>query len=291
MPFVQPSDLENWSFHDSTFCREIRRVNRNRILLCLVVFVLIFYFDTMSTIYRARLAYSEPQTVTGSDIAAIDDPLTDLTSFGFSANYESSTVFDQDPALKRLMYAKNGSCHLTWTPSAFHELTQQPGGKSDDVVCYTLAQLEDGTFIAVKRSALVQLDRLTGTLGYLPDDLCKELLSCSDIDSHALRPLIFDATAEAFSSVGTSIAFSSILIAVWGVWLFFTIRRAVSLQRDPAYRRLFACLGSVEDNARQIDEELAGIDCYSAGRITVTEHWRLHRHLFKFLVEPRSCED
>ena len=81
------------------------------------------------------------------------------------------------------------------------------------------------------------------------------------------------------------------MIVLWGVWFFFVIRRSLSIQRDPAYKRLFACLGSVEENARQIDEELAGIDCYTAGRTTVTEHWRLRRRLFSFLAEPRSSEE
>ncbi len=290
-----PAAPENWSFHDSTFCREIRRVNRNRILLSLVIFGLIFYFDTMNTIYRARLAYSAPQTVTCQELAAVTNPADELTLFGFSANHEKSAEFDKLPALKRRMYAKNGSCHLSLTPLAFRDLLVQPGeretGKKDSTVEYVLAQIGDEKYITVKRSALVKLDTLTGTVGYLPDDLRGEILDCSDIRSDQLCSLIFDATGEAFSSTGTYIAFSALLIVLWGVWFFFVIRRSLSIQRDPAYKRLFACLGSVEENARQIDEELAGIDCYTAGRTTVTEHWRLRRRLFSFLAEPRSSEE
>ena len=93
-----------------------------------------------------------------------------------------------------------------------------------------------------------ELEAQLDSVGYLPDDLRGEILDCSDIRSDQLCSLIFDATGEAFFSTGTYIAFSALLIVLWGVGVFFVIRRSLSIQRDPAYKRLFACLGSVEEN-------------------------------------------
>ena len=278
--------MNHWTFRDSTFCREIRRVNRNRILLGIVLFLVIFYFDTMNTIYRARLAYSEPQAVTHEELSEITDPLVQLTSFGFSANYEESAEFDENLSLKRLMYSKNGACLVTLTPLDFTPVEINSGDNS--YVEYSLARLSTGKSLLVKQSSLIQLDSVTGTVGYLPADLRDIILDNADISADQLCPLIFDATAETFSSVTTEIVFSVFLLLVWALWFFFVIRRALSIQRDPAYKRLFVCHGSVEDNARQIDEELGDADAYRAGHTTVTENWRLSRRLFSFLAEPRS---
>lgn len=289
MKRTQPIDMEHWTFHDSTFCREIRRVNRNRILLGVVLFALIFYFDTMSTIYRVRLAYSEPQPVTHAELSAITDPLVQLTPFGFSANFEESAEFEENLSLKRLMYAQDGVCLVTLTPLDYTPVEIVSGDNS--YVEYALGRLDTGKYILVKRSSVVKLDSVTGTVGYLPADLRAIILDNAAIDKDQLCPLIFDATAETFSSVTTEIIFSVFLLLVWGVWFFFVIRRSLSVQRDPAYKRLFVCHGSVEDNARQIDEELNGVDSYSAGRTTVTENWHLRRRLFSFLAEPRSSAE
>ena len=282
------TDMEQWSFENSTFCKEIRRVNRNRILLAIIVCALIVYFDTIGTIYRVRLSKSEPQPVTHAELAAITDPITQLTLFGFSANHEESREFEENVQLKRLMLTKDGSCRLVFTPSDFTKIEINSG--DDSYIEYTLASLDNGQYVLVKRSALVKLDTLTGTAGYLPGDLRAVILERTGVDDALLCPLIFDATEETFAATGTMIAFSAILLVFWGLWFFSIIRRSLSIERDPAYQRLFVCHGSVEDNARQLDEELGDEDTYRSGRNIVTEHWRIRRRMLSFLVEPIDSE-
>ena len=279
---------ENWTFENSTFCREIRRVNRNRILLAIIVCALIVYLDTMGTIYRVRMSKCEPQPVTHAELAAITDPITQLTVMGFSANHEESVEFDENVKLKRLMLTKNDSCRMVFTPDDFQKIEINSG--DDAYIEYTLASLDNGQYVLVKRSAVVKLDTLTGTVGYLPSDLREIILKHSGVDPNLLCPLIFDATEEAFGSNGTMIAFSAILLIFWALWFTSIIRRSMSVERDPAYQRLFVCHGTVEENARQLDEELGDEDTYRAGRNTVTEHWRVRRRMLSFLVEPVDSE-
>lgn len=281
-------DMENWTFEQSTFCREIRRVNRNRILLAIIVCALIVYLDTIGTIYRVRMSKAEPQIVTHAELAEITDPITQLTLFGFSANHEESAEFDENVRLKRLMLAKNGSCRMVFTPDDFTPIKINSG--DDSYIEYALAHLDNGQYVLVKRSAVVKLDTLTGTVGYLPGDLRTIILERSGVDAELLCPLIFDATEEAFGSTGTMIAFSAILLLFWALWFISIIRRSLSLERDPAYQRLFVCHGTVEENARQLDEELGDEDTYRSGRNIVTEHWRIRRRMLSFLVEPVDSE-
>lgn len=286
-------DIGNWTFHDSTFSREIRRVNRNRIILALIVFAVIFYFDTIGTIFRARIYFSGPKAVTHEEISAVTDPETELKYFGFSANTEKSDVFTDNPKLKRLMFSKGGSCYVSLTPVSVKDsgLKAYTSSGSDTNVEYVLGQLSTGKYLLIKRSAIVRLDKASGTISYLPSDLRAEVLGASDVGDADLLPLIMDATGETFSSVKTDIGFTALLLALWGLWFFFIVRRAMNINRDPAYNRIFMCSGSVEDNARQIDEELQAPDVFTSGRVTVTESWRLTSKLFSFTAEPKSSAE
>lgn len=281
--------MENWTFRDSTFCREIRRVNRNRIILAALVFALIFYFDTFGTIYRIRMSNCDPEPVTHEELSAITNPVAQLTPLGISANHESSEEFNENVELKRLCLVKNDSCIMRLTPLGYTEVDINSG--SNDYVEYVLGRLSTGKYLLVKRSGLVPLDTITGTVGYLPGDLRSVILQNSEIADADLCPLIFDATSETFSNLTTEIVFSVLLLAAWGLWLFFIIRRAMSVERDPAYKRLYTCHGTVEEIARQLDDELNDAGCYRSGRTIVTENWRIRKGLFTFLAEPRSSEE
>ena len=114
--------------------------------------------------------------------------------------------FEENLSLKRLMYAKDGVCLVTLTPLDFTPVEIVSGDNS--YVDYALGRLDTGKYILVKRSAVVKLDSVTGTVGYLPADLRAIILDNADIAEDQLCPLIFDATAETFSSVATEIAVS-----------------------------------------------------------------------------------
>lgn len=286
-------DMENWDFKQSTFSKEIRRVNRNRIILAVIVLTAIFYYDILNTFFRAKMYYAGPKEISHAEISEISDPETQLKDFGFSANRERSDVFENNPALKRLMCSKNGSCYVSLKPVSISDsgVEAYTATRKKATVEYVLGELSTGKILLIKRSAIVRLERVQGTIGYLPSDLRAKLLSASEIEDARLLPLIMDATGETFSSVTTDILFSVFLLLIWGLWFFFILRRALDIQRDPAYNRLFMCHGSVEENARKIDEELKSPDVFTTRRLTITENWRLQSKFLSFVVEPKLSAD
>lgn len=286
-------DMNDWEFKQSTILREIRRVNRNRIILAVLVIIIIFYLDILNTIFRAKIYYSGPKEITHEEISEISDPETQLRDFGFSANRERSDVFENNPGLKRLMYSKNGSCFVSLMPVSISDSGVEAFTTSNKKVSveYVLGRLSTGKILLIKRSSIVKLENVQGIIGYLPSDLRAKVLGASPVEDANLLPLIMDATGETFSTVAADIWFSAFLLIAWSLWFFFIIRRARDIQRDPAYNRLFMCHGSIEDNARQIDDELQSPDVFTSGRLTVTENWRLKSNLFSFFVEPKSSQE
>ncbi|MBQ1223447.1 MAG: hypothetical protein IIX84_04085, partial [Oscillospiraceae bacterium] len=108
--------MENWTFKNSFFYREIRRVNISRLVFSLLVLAVIVFLDIRHTVVLAAAKFRPAAAVTPAEIAAITSPETQLTQFSFSANYEKSKAFEADYRLKRLMYEKDGSCRLVLTP-------------------------------------------------------------------------------------------------------------------------------------------------------------------------------
>ncbi|MBR6772105.1 MAG: hypothetical protein IKM29_01805 [Clostridia bacterium] len=282
--------MENWTFKNSFFFREIRRVNISRLVFSLLVLAVIIFLDTRHTFVLAAAKFRPAATVTPAEIAAITSPETQLTQFSFNANHEKSKAFEADYRLKRLMYEKNGVCRLTLTPdeilSANYEAMEESGKVSASVE-YVYARLGD-KYLIVKRHVLKPTDVLTGTIGYLPADIRLAITSDSEIPEGDVLPIIMDTTGDAFSSVTTDILFSAFLFVIWGIWFFGIVRRAVKLDRDPAYKRLFTCAGTIEENALAIDKELQGRTDFGLFGNIVTENWHIRRRPLSFMVEPRT---
>ena len=282
--------MENWTFKNSFFRREIRRVNISRLVFSLLVFAVIIFLDTRHTVVLAAAKFRPEAVVTPAEIAAINSPETQLTQFSFSATHEKSKAFEADIRLKRLMYEKDGSCRLILTPdeivSANYEAMEESGKVSASVE-YVYARLGD-KYLIVKRHVLKPTDVLTGTIGYLPSDIRLAITAESEIPEGDVLPLIMDTTGDAFSSLTTDILFSAFLFIIWGIWFFGIVRRALKIDRDPAYKRLFTCAGTIEENARAIDEELQGRTDYGLFGNIVTENWHIRRRPLSFMVEPRT---
>ncbi len=282
--------MENWNFKNSFFRREIKRVNISRIVFSLVVLSIIIFLDTRHTFTLALNKFRGTETVTPAEIAAITSPEEELTEFSFKANHESSKVFEEDLRLKKLMYAKNGSCILNLTPDEIIETGYSPmekGGSVSTTVEYVYARLGD-KYLIVKRHVLKPTDILTGTIGYLPSDIRLAVTAESDIAQEDILPLIMDTTGDAFSSLTTDLAFSGLALIFWGLWFFAIVRRALDYQRSPAYKRLFTCHGTVEENALAIDQELQGRTDFGLFGNIVTENWHIRRRPLSFMVEPRT---
>ena len=282
--------MENWTFKNSFFYREIRRVNISRLVFSLLVLAVIIFLDTRHTVVLAAAKFRPAAAVTPAEIAAITSPETQLTQFSFSANYEKSKAFEADYRLKRLMYEKDGSCRLVLTPdeilSANYEAMEESGKVSASVE-YVYARLGD-KYLIVKRHVLKPTDVLTGTIGYLPSDIRLAITADGEIPEGDVLPLIMDTTGDAFSSLTTDILFSAFLFVIWGIWFFGIVRRAVKLDRDPAYKRLFTCAGTIEENALAIDKELQGRTDFGLFGNIVTENWHIRRRPLSFMVEPRT---
>ncbi|MBQ1955724.1 MAG: hypothetical protein II350_08300 [Clostridia bacterium] len=282
--------MENWTFKNSFFYREIRRVNISRLVFSLLVLAVIVFLDTRHTVVLAAAKFRPAAAVTPAEIAAITSPETQLTQFSFSANYEKSKAFEADYRLKRLMYEKDGSCRLVLTPdeilSANYEAMEESGKVSASVE-YVYARLGD-KYLIVKRHVLKPTDVLTGTIGYLPSDIRLAITADGEIPEGDVLPLIMDTTGDAFASLTTDILFSAFLFVIWGIWFFGIVRRAVKLDRDPAYKRLFTCAGTIEENALAIDKELQGRTDFGLFGNIVTENWHIRRRPLSFMVEPRT---
>lgn len=282
--------MKDWTFEKSFFRREIRRVNISRIVLAAAVLVAIVLLDTRHTVTLAAAKFRGTAEVTVDEIASITNPETELTELSFSANHENSSAFEADIRLKRLMYVKDGSCLLSLKPDAITETNYSAMEKSGNVsasIEYVYARL-NGKLMIVKRSKLEPVDVLTGTIGYLPADIKIAVTENSDVELEDVLPVIMDTTGDAFSSLTTDIAFSSVILVIWSLWFFSIIHRTLRYDRSPAYKRLFTCAGTVEENARAIDEELSGRADFGLFGNIVTENWHIRRRPFSFLVEPRS---
>lgn len=271
---------DDFSLARSVVYREIKRSNLNRIILALLLLAAFVWLDVVATVFRAKLYYQGPQEISLSELLDINDARTQLTDFGFNANREESDEYDADPGLHNLMYKKNGSCYVSVKPLGFIPLEIE----DDEEIVYELADL-GGRYMLVKRSALVKLDMLSGTIGYLPSDIKQIALDYSDVPQAELAPLFMDATAQIFDNVPNFIAFDALIILIWGLWFFFILRRTFNIEKNPAYKRIFICPGPVEDNIRQIDRELASGDCYTVRGVTVTKNWSLRRRLLSFELE------
>ena len=282
--------MENWTLKNSFFMREIRRVNISRLIFSALVLAVIIFLDTRHTVVLAAAKFRSAAVVTPAEIAAITSPETELTQYSFNANYEKSKAFEADYRLKRLMYEKDGSCRLILTPdeivSANYDAMEESGNRSTSVE-YVYARLGD-KYLIVKRHVLKPMDVLTGTIGYLPADIKLAITSDGEIPAEDVLPVIMDTTGDAFSSLTTDILFSAFLFIIWGIWFFGILRRALKIDRDPAYKRLFTCAGTIEENARRIDEELMGRTDYGLFGNIVTENWHIRRRPLSFMVEPRT---
>ncbi len=271
---------DDFSLQRSVVYREIRLANIKRITLALLILTVFIWVDVIGTVFRARIYYSGPKEVTPDELAAISSPLDELTSFSFPANYEESEEFDAHPGRNRLMYSKDGSCYLSVIPYSYVSLDI----KELDGIRYELADI-GGVYMLIKRSTNTRLDRLTGTVGYLPEDIRQIAIKNTDVDPERIVPLFMDGTAQVFSDVNSLVAFDVVIILLWGLWFFFIMRTALNVQRHPAWKRIFVCPGSVEENIRQIDLELTAEDCYSVRGVTVTKNWTLRRKLLSFSIE------
>ena len=282
--------MDDWTFEKSFFRNEIRRVNLTRMALALLVLAAIVLLDTRSTavqlVYRLRGA----APVSRDELTALSDPESQLTPMPFPANQEASPVFESDTSLRRLMLVRDGRCIVTVVPQAVlpteYDAVEQSGRVSSSVE-YVYADL-GGRLMIVKRSKARPLDELTGTVGYLPRDILSAVAAASGRDEAEILPVLMDTTLETFASLTTDTACSAAALLLWGLWAFFIVRRAMRVDRSPAYKRLFSCHGTVEENARAIDLELAQHPDFGLFGDIVTENWHIRRRPFSFLVEPRS---
>lgn len=282
--------MENWTYKQSFFRKEIRRVNLSRVIFSLAVLAVIVFLDTRHTAVLLSARLSGQATVTPEEIAAITSPAQQLTQYSFAANHERSAAFDADISLKRLMYQKDGSCILKLTPDGILESGYEATEKGGDVsksIEYVFARLGD-KYLIVKRHVLKPTDTLTGTVGYLPSDIRLAITANSELPEDAFLPVIMDTTGDVFASLTTDILFSSMALLIWGTWFFAIVFRAAKHERSPAYKRLFTCHGTVEDNARAIDEELLGRTDFGLFGNIVTENWHIRRRPLSFTVEPRT---
>jgi len=284
-------DAEIWSFKKSNFVREIRRGTRNRIILGLVLLIAFLFADVLGTAYRARMYYAGAVEVSASELAAVTAPTVQLSNAGFNINHETSDEFENDISLKRLGYEKEGSFYLSYTPD---DIIRTGVNVSDDDTsgyAYDLASLGDGRYMIVKRSAAMALDTLKGTVGYLPSDIKAVFLEHYDIDGELVAPIFMDASAGAFSNLKTEIWFDAVILLIWGVWFFFVLRHALNIELDDAYRQLYTCRGSVEENARAIDIELASEGTYSVHNNVITKNWTIKRKLFGITIDNKDFEE
>ncbi len=281
------SQNENkWSFKSSLLVREIRRAERNRIILVFAVLLIILYLNTMSTIYKAGFYFSGATQIRPEEISHIDDPEIELTEFGFNANFESSPIFKERPRLKRLMFSKNGSPYVELSGDSLYE-TGILDSEGSNVV-YRFCKLSNGKYIFVKLFSHAEVPYLKGTVGYLPADIRTKALLDTSIDSGDLLPLFFDATESAFYGITSTIAFSVMVLLFWALWAFFVIRRALVIDRSPTYERLYMCHGAVEDNAFLIEKEVLKRGKRIPFGTTLTENWYIKKRLFSFWAEPRT---
>ena len=282
--------MENWTFNNSFFRREIRRVNISRLVFSILVFAVIIFLDTRHTAVLAAAKLRPAVTVTVDEIAAITSPEQELTQFSFNANHEKSKAFEADYRLKRIMYEKDGSCRLVLSPDEIIPANydaMEESGKVSASVEYVYARLGD-KYLIVKRHVLKPTDVLTGTIGYLPADIRLAISAEGEISESDVLPLIMDTTGDTFSSLTTDILFSAFLFVIWGIWFFGIVRRALKIDRDPAYKRLFTCAGTIEENAYAIDNELKDRSDFGLFGNIVTENWHIRRRPLSFMVEPRT---
>lgn len=284
------NDMTEKNFKKTFFRREIRRVNISRMAVCIAALICILLLDTKGTIIKASAKRRKPEPIDPSVLTEITDPETQLTPMKFPANLETSHAFDSTPSLRRLALVVNGSCQVTFTPDKIVPsgyIAYEQNGKPSENVEYVFAVIGE-KMILVRRSVWLPLDTLTGIVGYLPSDILLDVLSASDTEAEAFLPIFIDCTLDTFSSVKTSILFSVVLLFLWSVWFYFVFRDLIDWQRSAAYKRIFMCHGTVEENAFQIDNELAQRRSGSMLRNIYTENWHIKRGLFSFMVEPMS---
>ncbi len=281
-----------WRFENSFFRQQIRRINRNRILLALAVLTLMSVLYLNGVIYQTVYYFQGVADVTGEELAAVTDPKTQLSQLNFPANYENSQEFEADRGLKLKMLLKDGRCRLRFLPE-----NVVPSGIADVEngapvgVVYEFAQLPNGKWMLLKRSYYQSLGAQVGTVGYLPEDLKILMAQSAGIDPAELAPILFDATGETFVGMRTDWVLSALALAAWGLWMFLILRRSRDYTKDPAYDMLYPLSGAVEDNVRWIDQELAGPDTVRSFGNIVTPHWRLQVRPFRLTIEKREDVD
>lgn len=284
-------DAENWSFKKSTVVREIKRGNRNLIILGILILAAVVFFDVLGTAYRARMYYSGAVEVSAAELAGIVSPKVQLEQAGFNLSHENSAEFDADLSLKRLGYEKDGSFYLAYTPERIIRTGIKTEAQKSAGYVYDLAALGDGRYMIFKRPAGLALDTLKGTVAYLPADMKDAFLKTYEFDGELIAPIFMDASSAAFSGLKTEIAFDAVILLIWGVWFFFVLRKAFNIELSEPYRQLYTCCGPVEENARAIDRELAEDGTYSARNNVITKNWILKRKLFGITIDHKDIEE
>ena len=281
----QGFDEKTWTYEKSAFYKGITRVNRNYLILMLIIFALICVLDTRVTVPRYFNLMVSPAEITAAEIANIDAQ-KDFKVQPFFAIREVAEEFNHYGVSGRLAYPKDFRVRLRLTGISWESTTIPVQSDSEDIrVSYDMLKLDD-KYLLIKRlnknSDLTQV----GTLCIMPDNYRENLiLPNTNISPDLIYPYIFDSTGDAFVGMWPNLPFSALLLITWLVVFIYRIRKLKHVERSNAYKRLEVYTGSIEDNIKAIDKEIAESTSFSAGSITQTKSWRITNKMFSFKVE------
>ncbi len=288
---------ESWQVQNSFFYREIRRTNRNMLIVLavlLLVLSLLLIYPFAVKLYISREAPSVMQRETLLSLSR-----KDVSSYlPFTTTFENSDDYKKNAHLKRLAYAEG--LQFVFTIEADERLPSnivpvensvptfiENTGDSLSYIDYVVLQIGDRYLLTKEPVGETGL-RLSGMLAYLPDDLLTIVSDASGLPAEKFIPAIFDTGREIFATLKTDLLFWGILFLIWLSFFIPLIRRMLDPTRHEAYRKMYVYAGSTEENIKALDRELAGEGNLKSFRKIITPSWAVTRRFFSFEAKMKD---
>ena len=307
-PYLQ-YDEESWTLKNSFVLREIRRCNRNQLILMLVLFGLLLslfiYPFAVKTFFSRQAAVEMPA---GEVLALTEESLS--LRLPFSATYENSEEYRGNVYLKRVCVVRRLQCRFSLTaeeilPSGIvpvkndvptidlsglpgnTELPEDAQSAGKSYIEYVLLRFGD-RYLLTKQPVGSESTTLSGMLCYLPKDILKVASEASGIDADRFIPVFFDAGGEIFASLKTDLLFWAILFLLWLCFFIPLVRRMADPTRHEAYAKIYVYAGDTAENIRSLDRELGGENVVQTLSKIVTPSWIITRKFMSFEAKMKD---
>lgn len=293
---------ESWTLRNSFVMREIRRCNRNVLLVQLALFAALLFFFIYPYTVKNYISRQAPTDMPAASVVALTGDSLD-TRLPFSTTYENSADYRSNIYLKRVCVSEGRQVRFTLTadevlPSGIvpvkndipmieignvsqDKLPEEEASAAKSYVEYVLLRFGD-KYLLTKQPVGSETVTLSGMLCYLPSDVLQVAAEASGVAEENFIPIFFDAGGEIFETLKVDLLLWGILFLIWLAFFIPLIRRIADPTRHEAYEKIYVYAGNTENNIRELDRELGGDSCIQSLSKIVTPSWILTRKLFTF---------